>query len=616
MQQPETPPAGTHGQYASRLEIRRAQLDVRQKRQIILEKLRGLTLVLAIATGFFAFGPRVISAWWVFVPIAAFAWFGARSGAVATECANLGRAVKFYERGLARLDGSWAGSGETGARFLDPQHLYAKDLDIFGPASLFELLCIARTRMGEETLAAWLLDPAPPDAVPPRQEAVAELAPRLDLREDLAVLGENARDGVHANALSTWGEREPILQPSAFRTVAWILSALGAIAAVALFVYLFAQLGLYRLPAKTLVQLEVYVLSITVILSAIRPRFKKRTDKILNDVEEAARDLGLLAAVLRKLEAERFTSPRLAFLRGQLDIQGWPPSRRISKLNRLVELTDSRDHRIMKIIGPLLLWDLHLSYAIEDWRRTSGPAMRRWLQAVGEMEALSSLAGYSYEHPHDVFPELIARSPCFEGEALGHPLLPEDRAVPNDVHIGGELRCLIVSGSNMSGKSTLLRTVGVNAVLAQAGAPVRARRLRISPLAAGASIQTQDSLQEGTSRFYAEITRLRLIMEKTAGSIPVLFLIDEMLHGTNSHDRRIGAEAIVHGLIDRGAIGLVTTHDLALTEIANALGQRAANVHFADHMEDGRMCFDFRMRPGVVEKSNAIELMRSVGLEL
>jgi DNA mismatch repair ATPase MutS len=181
-------------------------------------------------------------------------------------------------------------------------------------------------------------------------------------------------------------------------------------------------------------------------------------------------------------------------------------------------------------------------------------------------------------------------------------------------------RVLVVSGSNMSGKSTLLRTLGVNVVLAQAGAPVRARRLRISPLAVGASIRVTDSLQGGVSRFYAEILRLRQILDATAQpgpkGAPVLFLIDEFLHGTNSHDRLIGAEAVVRGLVERAAIGLVTTHDLALAGIADALGERAANVHFEDHIEDGRMVFDYVMRPGVVRKSNAIELMRSVGLEI
>ena len=168
----------------------------------------------------------------------------------------------------------------------------------------------------------------------------------------------------------------------------------------------------------------------------------------------------------------------------------------------------------------------------------------------------------------------------------------------------------------MSGKSTLLRTVGINTVLAQAGAPVRARSFRLSPLAVGASIRIQDSLQAGESRFYAEITRLRKIMDRAAGTPPVLFLIDEILHGTNSHDRRIGGESIVLGLVERGAIGLITTHDLALADIVDSLAPRAANVHFEDHLEDGRMRFDYKMRPGVVRKSNAIELMRSVGLDV
>jgi DNA mismatch repair ATPase MutS len=271
---------------------------------------------------------------------------------------------------------------------------------------------------------------------------------------------------------------------------------------------------------------------------------------------------------------------------------------------------------MMRLIGPLLLWDVHLVYAIERWRRTSGPAVRRWLAAVGEIEALSSLAAYHYEHPHDVFPELVDGALCFEGTALGHPLLNEAVTVRNDVRLDGKLQVLVVSGSNMSGKSTLLRTVGVNAVMALAGAPVRARALRLTPLNLGASIRIQDSLQTGVSRFYAEVTRLGAIMRRATESPPVLFLIDELLHGTNSHDRRIGAEAIVRGLIDRGAIGLVTTHDLALAQVADALGGRGANVHFQDELEDGQMRFDYKMRHGVVEKSNAIELMRSVGLDV
>jgi DNA mismatch repair ATPase MutS len=279
-------------------------------------------------------------------------------------------------------------------------------------------------------------------------------------------------------------------------------------------------------------------------------------------------------------------------------------------------MLESRDHVFLRLFDPVLLWTVQLAFAVEAWRMKSGPAIRRWLTAVGELEALSALAGYAYEHPADPFPEFIEEAACFDAQSLAHPLLPEDRAVRNDVQIGGELRLIVVSGSNMSGKSTLLRAVGVNAVLAQCGAPVRAAHLRMSPVAVGASIQIVDSLQDGKSRFYTEITRLKQIVDLTREPLPVLFLLDEFLQGTNSHDRRIGAEAIVRGLLRRGAIGFLTTHDLALAEIAEALGKKAMNQHFEDRLENETLLFDYRLRPGVVQRSNALELMRSIGLDV
>jgi DNA mismatch repair ATPase MutS len=260
------------------------------------------------------------------------------------------------------------------------------------------------------------------------------------------------------------------------------------------------------------------------------------------------------------------------------------------------------------------MWDVHFGLAIDAWRARHGRAVGAWLTAVGQLEALASLAGFAWEHPADVYPDLDEGEARFEAQALGHPLMLEARCVRNDVALGGATRVLIVSGSNMSGKSTLLRAVGVNAVLALAGAPVRASRLRLSPLAVGATLRIRDSLQEGTSRFYAELVRLRDLVHIAAGPIPLLFLLDEILHGTNSHDRRLGAAAVVSGLVERGAIGLVTTHDLALSAVADDPGVRAVNVHFEDRLEDGQMRFDYRMRPGVVRTSNALALMRTLGL--
>ena len=241
-----------------------------------------------------------------------------------------------------------------------------------------------------------------------------------------------------------------------------------------------------------------------------------------------------------------------------------------------------------------------------------------WLRGLGEIEALSSLAGYTFEHPADPFPEFLPASAPAEvrAEGLKHPLIAETKCVANDVSLGPDCRLMVVSGSNMSGKSTYLRTIGVNLALALAGAPVRARKFRMTHVRIGASIRTLDSIHEGTSRFYAEITRLGQIVKLAGQGTPLVFLLDEILGGTNSHDRRIGAGCVALALVQRGALGLMTTHDLALARIADELQPPGANYHFEDQLLNGKMSFDYRLRPGVVQKSNALELMRSVGLDV
>jgi DNA mismatch repair ATPase MutS len=344
--------------------------------------------------------------------------------------------------------------------------------------------------------------------------------------------------------------------------------------------------------------------------------YRGRVREVIEGVQLPERELEIIYLVLARLEREEFSSPKLCELRAMLDVRGHPPSKQIARLARRIHLLNSRLNHAFTLLGNLMLWSTQFTFAIEAWRRDCGQALGGWLDAIGELEALCSLAGYAYEHPDDPFPEIVEDRTCLDGDDLRHPLLPRDHCVPNTVRLGQDLQLLVVSGSNMSGKSTLLRTVGVNVVLALAGAPIRATRLRLSPLVMGATLRVQDSLQGGTSAFYAEILRLRSIMELTQGPVAVLFLLDEILHGTNSHDRAIGAEAVVRDLIARGAIGIVTTHDLALAKVADALDPRAANVHFQDHIENGKMVFDYRLHPGVVQKSNALELMRAVGLKV
>jgi DNA mismatch repair ATPase MutS len=339
---------------------------------------------------------------------------------------------------------------------------------------------------------------------------------------------------------------------------------------------------------------------------------RNRVLGIIHGLHEPSHDLDLLAELLAVVEAAKFESPRLAELHGTLRTHGEPASKRIAQLRRLQELLDSRDNVFVRMFGPLLLWGTQTAMAVENWRAENGPDIARWLDAVAEMEALSALANYAWEHPGDPFPEL-AEEAVFEGEEMCHPLLPSAKAVANSVTLAGPVRLYVVSGSNMSGKSTLLRTTGVNAVLALAGAPVRARRVRISRLNLGASIRTQDSLEEGHSRFMAEILRLKQVLDLPA---PAFFLLDELLHGTNSHDRSIGAEGLVRALLNRGALGLTTTHDLSLAKVADQLAPAARNVHFEDRLENGRLIFDYRMREGVVQRSNALDLMRAAGLDV
>ncbi len=541
---------------------------------------------------------------WFAAPVAIFialVWWQSRIERAA-ECIR--RAIRFYEQGIARLENRWHGTGEQGERFSDPQHPYASDLDLFGRASLFELLSTARTRGGEARLAEWLKQASPIEDLRARHEAVAELRPRLNMREQLAVLGDDFRTGVHPDQLAHWASEPAQPFPAWRRIVALLLALTGA-----------AILLWWVGTDFTDPDARLALIAIALVEGAFGFRLRARILHIVEAVEEPAHDLDLLSGVLAIIEKEQFASPSLSALRDAIKVKTKTASQHIARLRRLIELLDSRENPLVRALGPLVLWTSQIAMEVERWRADHGPEVAAWLDAVSEVEALSALANYASEHPQYPFPEFAEGRcpPLFEGEEMGHPLLPEDRCVTNSVSLLDPLRLLVVSGSNMSGKSTLLRTIGVNSVLALAGGPVRAKRLRISCLSLGASIRTVDSLEEGHSRFMAEILRLKQVLELPP---PALFLLDELLHGTNSHDRALGSEGLIRALLARGAIGLVTTHDLALTRVADELSPVAANVHFEDRLEGGRLVFDYRMRPGIVERSNALDLMRAVGLDV
>lgn len=587
-------------EYGRRINRWTAAIAAGERRHLLVSNLR-LAVAGLMAAGAYAVFSRMAAPLVVFVvPVIAFLALLIVHALILQANERAACARRLYVRGLERIQGTWPGTGPDGARFA-AGHPYAGDLDLFGPGSLFQLLTSARTEAGEETLADWLRGPATVTEVRARQDAVSELRGRLDFREDLAVLAAET-PVARTSGLAAWARLSPLGLP-AFAGVLFAVLALGTGLLITLAL-------LDRVPGEAAL---LWVL----LQAGCVSLWRRPIHAVVHRIDEPSLDIRLLTALFARLEVEPFTSPRLASVHARLVVGGVAPSVRMRQLQRRVALLDSMHNPLFAPVGALLLVRAQSAVWIDRWHAENGARLAEWIAAVGELEALSSLAAFSFEHPDDPFPVVTDGPPAFSASGLAHPLIVGHVAVANDVRLGGDApHVLLVSGSNMSGKSTLLRAVGCNVVLALAGAPVRAAALQLTPLAIGATLRVEDSLQAGISRFYAEILRIRVIVDAARGPLPLLFLLDEILHGTNSHDRRIGADAIVRSLVAMGGIGLVTTHDLALTELPKTLGARAANVHFEDRIENGRMVFDYRMREGVVEHSNALELMRAVGLDV
>jgi len=585
-------------QYSERLRQRESRLAQLERLHAHLGSARLAVGGLFLAAAWLCFGARLISPQWLLLPVAGFTAAVLYHSRVQVLRARAQRAAAFYRAALGRIQDQWRGARPDGERFDAHHHIYGADLDLFGPDSLYELLCAARTQMGEDTLARWLLTPAELGTIHERQACIGDLRDRVDLHEDLAVDGDSPRFALRPEMLIGWAQAPNNLNHAWLRWTAPLLAALAVAAAV-----IWAVWGL------------LYPLLVVLVAEVLLSYWlRKPVHEAIAAVETAYEDLKGLSRLLRRIEAEHFEAPPLRALVLKLSSHTLSASATFAKLATIVNFVESRRNPMLAPFLLLFMYPLQTALAAERWRSAHGAAIPAWLEVLGETESLLSLAQYAHEHPGDPFPEFIEGAAAFRAHGLGHPLLPAALRVCNDVDIGGRTRVLLVSGSNMSGKSTLLRTVGINTVLAMAGAPVRAQRLQLTPLQIGASIRINDSLHEGSSRFYAEITRLRRLFEPSP--LPLLFLLDELLQGTNSADRRIGAQGLIRALLERGAIGLVSTHDLALTDIPGLAPGALENVHFEDELLEGKLKFDFKLRAGIVTKSNGIELMRSIGLDV
>lgn len=618
---PEVAPASrsAYAELQRRAHARQGALDAEERRSDRLGNLRlGLVLVAAVLVVLPLFlrhgGP-----WWALLGLLlVFVGLGRGHDRVQRRVRRLSAGVVYLGRELARLEERWRELPDTGSDLdpvLQPDHVeddvgvrqahLAGDLDVFGPASLFQLLSRAVTRGGRSTLARWILEGASRDEALARQQAIRELAPALDLRERLYVAASG--DGhalLEPRALLEWGENpQPLPYGALLRVVSFIQPAL----------FLGAGLGLLLgLPPPVfllvvLVHLAVY--------SAVRRAVTERLQRLFSP----DRTLLRYADLIEEVESATFDSERLRMVQDALKTEGVTASERLRQLRRISERLEWNMNIFFALsLGPVLLWDLHHVLQAERWQARTGGRLRAWFVALGELEALASLAAFSYERPDYAFPALLDEEGTFSARALSHPLLDRRRARGNDVTLGGPGTVLILSGSNMSGKSTLLRSIGVNVLLARAGAPVAATELRLSPFELVTSIRVVDSLSRGTSHFYAELQRIREALDRGRERGPgLLYLLDEMLHGTNSKERYVGAVSVIRWMSERRCLGVVTTHDLALARVAEVLPEGSVdNKHFGDSVVGNEIRFDYVLREGPVETTNALRLMRAIGIDI
>lgn len=591
-------PSGFYGRRAEELDFAAEEKNRRCR------SYQAVSVLLAILVPVLAYAVIVsekLPFWILVLPIAGFVVATRQAQQHRREVLKLLSVREYYDKGNARLRREWDVL-DDGKDFIDRDHVYATDLDLFGRGSLFQLLCSARTHAGREMLASWMKNLAGREEVLSRHTAISELRERHDVRESVAAAGRSSAFTLRPRTIRSW-VREISSQP---RLPAWIHTAALAIVLVLAgipFLYWLGHIGLTNV---------WFVLGAWVAVEgAFAYCFAKRVQFVSESADSPSVELPILIDLLEIVERERFSSPLLVSIARRVRRVGTPASREMRRLYRLVRLLQWRN-----TLGPFLwflLWGTQFSTAIDRWHRRHGSDLLEWIGAIAEFEALLSLSAYAFEHPADVFPEFVGETPLFDAVALGHPLLDEGICVRNDVRLDGGSRFLIVSGSNMSGKSTFLRAVGANAVLARMGAPVRCHRMRLCLLEVAAAIRVQDSLADGQSHFFAEMQRLRRIID-VAAEMPLLFVIDEIMSGTNSKDRRIAAEWVMSALVRRGAIGLITTHDLTLTEIASN-GLPGHNVYFEDSGEGGKLNFDYKLRSGLLTRSNALNIVRMLGID-
>ena len=505
-----------------------------------------------------------------------------------------------------RLQGKITGF-DSGDRYRDSQHLYTADLDIFGSHSLFQLVNRAVTSIGKDCLAEWLKNPAPAPEIVARQEAVAELAPQIEWRQKLQAKAMHYKQ----TAQNPYLFFDWLHAPDFYRDKIWLKP----------FIFILPVLTIGALVARWYLGPDVFPFYIAATFMFLQYLLNVRYRKVKEDYYEQSSGmyevLQSYTALLAHIETHSFRTKKLSDLKQLLQFQHKTASAYLNDLSAIIQYLSAHLNVYMNLLlNSILMWDYFWMFRLESWKKTMVRNLKPILETVAEMEALCSFAAFKYAHPEYALPE-ISQQP-FEVKAtdLGHPLIFSDRLITNNFLMAGAGQTIIITGSNMSGKSTFLRTVAINMVLAFSGSVVNARHLRVFPAQVYTAMRTEDNLAESTSSFYAELKRLKMLLDLTATGTAVYYFLDEILKGTNSRDRHLGAQALIRQLHIRNASGLISTHDLELGQMESQNPDYIQNYSFNSTISGNQILFDYKLHPGVCNSFNASKLMQQMGIDL
>jgi hypothetical protein len=591
--------------YHARLEALAVALIRQQRTKNYLAWARLFALLLLLPAFFYLFQPHpVLLAFAATTLLAVFIYFVTLSTRTAMTLAGTRRLVRINETELAVHAGRYT-ELPSGHAFMNPGHDYSSDLDIFGPGSLYQYINRTQSEPGSACLANWLQHPAEPALLPGRQAAISELAQQVFFRQQLqsAAMEQPLRSASIHNIDAWLKEATRFSNHQTWKLLRFIypLISMAVLACFITHIFPYTWFG----PAY------IAALVISGLISRQIGQAYMQLTKIVPELQALRQTAG-------SIEKATFGHPMLQSLRGRFTVSGETASASIRQLRNILDKFDATLNLVLALVlNPLLLWNLQLVFRLEQWRLRHQPLFSGWIAALAELEALTSLANLHYNHPAWVFPVFDNESRgTWICSAMGHPLIPEVKRVDNTFTTTGRPRIALITGSNMAGKSTFLRSVGVNTVLAMAGAPVCADAFRLSPVRVVSSMRIADNLQESTSTFYAELKKLKTIIELLNRHENVLVILDEILRGTNSADRHTGSAALVKQLIAKGAVALLATHDVELAGLEAMYPSQIHNYHFDAAISGEELYFDYKLQPGVCRSINASLLMKKIGIEI